>query len=55
MTVCGHKLDGVCTMGECPYVKLCCNVKWDKRKLPPTRVEKKPNVKESATWTLKKN
>ena len=31
MTVCGIKqADGVCVMGKCPYVKLCCPAVWDK-------------------------
>ena len=36
MTVCGIKhADGVCVMGKCPYVKMCCPVVWDKRKSEP--------------------
>ena len=31
MTVCGIKrADGVCVMGKCPYIKLCCNTVWDR-------------------------
>ena len=31
MTVCGIKhADGVCVMGECPYIKKCCPAVWDK-------------------------
>lgn len=36
MTVCGIKhADGVCVMGECPYIKMCCPAVWDKRKSEP--------------------
>lgn len=31
MTVCGIKhADGVCVMGKCPYVQMCCPAVWDK-------------------------
>ena len=40
MTVCGIKhADGVCVMGECPYIKICCPVVWDKSKPPTTNEE----------------
>ena len=33
MTVCGiEHADGVCVMGECPYIKKCCPAVWDKSK-----------------------
>lgn len=36
MTVCGiQHADGVCVMGKCPYVKMCCPAVWDKRKSEP--------------------
>lgn len=36
MTVCGIKqADGVCVMGKCPYIKMCCTAVWDKRKSEP--------------------
>ena len=40
MTVCGIKqADGVCVMGKCPYVKMCCPAVWDKRKSEPMTKE----------------
>lgn len=30
MSVCGEKPSGVCVMGKCPYIKLCCPIIWDK-------------------------
>ena len=40
MTVCGIKqADGVCVMGECPYIKKCCPVVWDKSGEPMTNEE----------------
>lgn len=40
MTICGIKnADGVCVMGECPYIKKCCPVVWDKSKVPTTNEE----------------
>ena len=36
MTVCGIKhADGVCVMGKCPYIKMCCPAVWDKRNSEP--------------------
>lgn len=35
MTVCGHKADGVCVMGKCPYVKVCTTTVWDKTPQKP--------------------
>ena len=40
MTVCGIKhADGVCVMGECPHIKTCCPVVWDKSGEPMTNEE----------------
>lgn len=40
MTICGIKnADGVCVMGECPYIKKCCPVVWDKSKALTTNEE----------------
>ena len=40
MTVCGiAKADGVCVMGECPYIKMCCPAVWDKSGKPMTNEE----------------
>ena len=40
MTVCGIKqADGVCVMGECPHIKRCCPVVWDKSGVPMTNEE----------------
>ena len=40
MTVCGiSKADGVCVMGECPYIKMCCPAVWDKSGKPMTNEE----------------
>ena len=40
MTVCGIKhADGVCVMGECPHIKKCCPVVWDKSGKPQTNEE----------------
>ena len=69
MTVCGIKhADGVCVMGECPYVKMCCPTVWDKSGEPMTNEEhlKSCNTEQLATFlaivqydgtdlTLKKN
>lgn len=40
MTVCGiEHADGVCVMGECPHIKTCCPVVWDKSGKPMTNEE----------------
>ena len=40
MTICGIKhADGVCVMGECPYIKMCCPAVWDKSGEPMTNEE----------------
>lgn len=56
MTVCGIKqADGVCVMGECPYIKMCCPVVWDKRKSEPMTEEeyiRSCSTEELANWLL---
>lgn len=58
MTVCGiAKADGVCVMGECPYIKMCCPAVWDKSGKPMTNEEylKSCNTEQLAKWLSNHN
>lgn len=53
MTVCGIKhADGVCVMGKCPYIKMCCPTVWDKSGEPMTNEEwiKSLDTEQLAKW-----
>ncbi len=53
MTVCGHKMDGVCVMGKCPYVKACNPTEWDKGESKPMTNEEwlhTLNTEQLAKW-----